>query len=250
MIRFGVLKKVIKNYSTYSMNEMRDCKKANSNEGISVHYCVSYMNNHLIQFDQNWNFKSLQTLIRWYYMDLADDNFYGTTDNKVLKINFALNVINSYNRNLTAFRGIYYYESNRTILAAVNNNNEIIAFDLNLNLLFNINTQLYTPRTVSVFNGKIYVGATNGTLLVIQNNIIFKKVTSCTIASFVGVFIDTYGHIAALCHFDKLMRLYDQNLQYLGSKNLNDKPLAAFFDLKNQLVVSTQSGIEIYIFDK
>jgi hypothetical protein len=187
------------------------------------------------------------------YMITIGSSIYMTGNTYIWKLYKDLNILIQYNSTGSTspnFRGIYYNSSNGFIYVAPVNLKEIQVFDLNLIFNHNISISSCKPFSISEYNNKMFVGTSNGTILVIQNEMIINQFNGCNMITIKLNFIlfDQYGYMATICS-DPTNKLYfyDTDGTYTGtflSTPVNPRYIG--FDTKGRFVVISFNQISIY----
>jgi hypothetical protein len=95
----------------------------------------------------------------------------------------------------------------------------IDAFDLNLTFNHNMSTSPYQPWSITEYNNQMYVGTTNGLVLVIQNERILNQFNGCggNSATVDSILFDDYGYIVTSCDNPfNILHLYFVNRTFTG----------------------------------
>jgi hypothetical protein len=200
--------------------------------------------------NDDWSYVSYKNFSNPNYIIKIDSSLYLTGNTNIWKLDKDLNILIQYTSTgiYPNYRGIYYNSSNRFIYVAPMSLTEILVFNLNLIFNHSISISSYTPYSITEYNNKLYVGTTNGTIFVIQNEVIINQFNGCNGASVWVIFIifDQYGYVATLCSISKLY-LYNSNGTYTGNSLSTPKnPRYIGFDTKGRFVLISQSQVFIY----
>ncbi len=88
-------KQTIKAYSTYQFSELTDFEQI-VDVGITTYYAVDYTNNHIVSFNEYWEFQRFKiTISRSVYIKAVNSDLYISADNYFYKTDKYLNVIKS-----------------------------------------------------------------------------------------------------------------------------------------------------------
>jgi DNA-binding beta-propeller fold protein YncE len=217
----------------------------------TLYYVMDSSAGRVYILNDDWSYVSYKNFSNPAHMITISNSVYMTGNTNIWKFDKDLNILFQYNSTGgTSFRGIYYNSSNGFIYVAPSNLNEIQVFDLNLTYNQNISTAPHNPFTISEYNNNIYVGTRNGSILVIQNEVIINQFNGCNEAYVELNFIlfDQYGYMATICSdpANKLY-LYKTDGTYSGT-NLSTpaKPRYIGFDSTGRFVLISKSQIIIY----
>ncbi len=186
------------------------------------------------------------------YMITIGSSIYMAGGLNIWKLDEELNILIQYISNGTYpnFRGIYYNSSNRFIYVAPNRLTEIQVFDLNLKYNQNISKSSYKPYLISEYNSNMYVGTSNGTKLLIKNEVIINQFNGCNgiIITVTFILFDQYGYMATICsNPTNKLYLYNSSGTYTGtSLSTPVNPRYIGFDTKGRFVLISQSLVIIY----
>ena len=86
----------------------------------------------------------------------------------------------------------------------------VVQIFINLTFSHNISTSPYSSYSITGFNNQLYIGTDNGTVLVVQYEVILNQFSGCGGNSVWLTFIlfDEYGHFATSCNNIKLYLLF------------------------------------------
>ena len=143
-------------------------------------------------------------------------------------------------------RGILYNKTNNLIYVADIIQLRILILDRNLSFVNAIDTIGYTPYGLAIYDDKLYVGTTSGSILVIQDGIIIKNfITTC--GSIAKLLIDGYGYMLVLCQSPSYVYLFHTNGTDLKNGiTTSYNPLELNFDSEGRLVITSSGEINIY----
>ena len=116
----------------------------------------------------------------------------------------------------SSYRGVYYNSNDESIYVADETLSCITVFDLDLETNISINLT-DSPRSITGYNGKLYVGLTNGNVLMMENNAVLQQFDGCNQNSvaITSILFDNFGYMATLC-YDNNIYLYNSNGTYAG----------------------------------
>jgi hypothetical protein len=224
---------------------------AQSNSNYIQYYVTNCIQNKIFVFDENWNYVSNKSSFTYVmYMIPVGIYFYITGQNNVWKTDQELNVLIEHTDiNDPSYRGLYYNSKNDLIYVAPFTLQVIHVFNLNLTLNDSISITPYQPWSINENNNELYVGTTNGTILVIVNKQIIKQFNGCNEQSVIlnSILFDDFNNMATSCNNNQLY-LYNTTVNYLNqSIPTVSSPMYIGFDLKSRLVVVTNTQILLYV---
>ncbi len=215
------------------------------------YYVTHYHQGKIFVFDENWNYVSNKSLFHNVeYMIPVGNYFYISDYFNIWKTDQQLNVLIRYNSTGSSheYRGLYYNSTNDLIYVASSYFEVINVFNLNLTLNDSISTTPYQPWSINENNNELYVGTTNGTVLVILNQQIIKQFNGCNKQSvdIYSILFDDFNNMATSCDNNQLY-LYNTSGSYLNKSipTAND-PRYIGLDSKSRLVVVTSTQISLY----
>ena len=204
-------------------------------------------------FDENWNFAALtesQSFPNAAFMMTINGSFFIKGDAWIWKTDLLFTILHQFSPSVApGYRGSYYNCTNNILYVAGYKLNSIQLFDLNLTSIGEISTNSFYTYSVSAYENEMFVGTTNGKILVILNNIITNTFSGCNGNSvqLLMFLIDEFDNMMTSCDNQNLY-LYNINGSYTN-KQITPPSSASFigFDSKLRfLTVSYGSGIYIY----
>jgi hypothetical protein len=215
-----------------------------------IRYFVTHLGQRRIfVFDENWNYvsnKSISSSI--YYITQGGNYYYITASSTFLKTDLQFNILITYN-SYGGYCGLYYNSTGDSIFVAPASLKVIHVFNFNLALTDTIAIAPYNPWSINAYNDQLYVGTSNGTILVIVNKQIIKQFDGCNgqNINLNSILFDQFDNIAAACSIVSPLYLLKTNGTYLNKNILTvDYPYYIGFDSKSRLVVVTTSVIFVY----
>jgi hypothetical protein len=217
------------------------------------YYVIDHGTSRAYILNGDWSYVSYKNFSYPTYMITIGSRIYMTGSSNIWKLDKDLNILiqfNSTGNNTSKYRGIYYNSKNGFIYAAPMSLTEIQVFDLNLAYNHNISISPYKPYSISEYNNKMFVGTTNGTILVIQNEMIINQFNGCNGDSvqLTSILFDQYGYMATICSdpTNKLY-LYNSNGTYTGtSLSTPVNPRYIGFDTKGRFILISYYQMIIY----
>ncbi len=215
------------------------------------YYATHYHQDKIFVFDEDWNYVSNKSSFpEVYYMIPVGNYFYITGNDNIWKTDQQLNVSIRYNSTGSSplYRGLYYNSTNDLIYVASSNLRVIHVFNFNLTLNDSISITPYQPWSINENNNELYVGTTNGTMLVIVNKQIMKQFNGCNGQSvfLFSILFDDFNNMATSCA-NYQFYLYNTSGSYLNKSIPTDSnPMYIGLDSKSRLVVVKWAQISLY----
>jgi hypothetical protein len=198
-------------------------------------------------FDEYWQYKNEVFIESLAHAIAIDKQLYITGDGNIQKRDQNLNLIKQFNNpGVQYYRGIYYKITNDLIFVGTQAGQSIDVFNQNLTLVGNINTTGYTPYSIAEYDNKMFVGTIEGSILVIDNEVIIRSFTT-VFSNIYTIMIDTDGNMLVLSRTNSIVYLYHTNGTNLGkSISTSSSPMFINFDSKGRLIITTEYDIKIY----
>ena len=100
-----------------------------------------------------------------------------------------------------SYRGLYFNSTNRFLYVARCALTVIHVFNINFTFSHNISISPYRPYLITGYNNQLYIGTDNGTVLVVQNEVIMNQFSGCggNSAILTSILFDEYGYFATSC---------------------------------------------------
>ncbi len=220
------------------------------------YYVTNFYQKQILVYDEDWNYVYLNSINNNVYYIIRGGYFFYITGmtatfsgSIILKTDQQLNILITYVCSNCGYQGIYYNSTFDSIYVAAASMQVIHVFNFNLALTDTIATVPYNPWAINVYNNQLYVGTSNGTILVIENKQIIKQFNGCNGQSTTLKFIlfDQFDNIAAACVIFSPLYLLKTTGNYLN-KNIPTVNYANYigFDSKSRLVVLTNNLILVY----
>ena len=235
----------------YSTNLTVASAFAMLNSSNLYYYVSDWSLGKIFILNESWSYVSSKTFSSPGYFTTIGTSLYATGEKNIWKLDQYLNILIQYNVTGTtpSYRGIYYNSSNNFIYVAPKALNVIQVFNLNLIFHHNISTSIYYPWSIAGYNNQMYVGDRyNGTILVIENEVIVRTFKGCNGNSVQLSYIlfDQCGFMATSCNTNQVY-LYQPNGTYL-SKNLATPsgPMYIGYDSNVRFVQISYTRINIY----
>ena len=144
------------------------------------YYVMDRAANKVYILNDNWSFVSFKTFYEPSYMITVENSLYMTGEWNLWKLDLNLNVLIQYTATVTVwYRGLYFNSTNRFLYVAPYALTEIHVFNLNPTLSHSFSISPYRPWSFEGYNNQLYVGTTNGIVLVVQNDVIVNQFNGC-----------------------------------------------------------------------
>ncbi len=215
------------------------------------YYVTHYSQGKIFVFDENWNYVSNKSSFPAVaYMIPVGNYFYITGNDYIWKTDQQLNVFIRYNSTGSSPKhgGLYYNSTDDLIYVAIEALQVIHVFNLNLILNDIISITPHSPWSINEHNNELYVGTTDGTMLVIVNKQIIKQFNGCNQQSvyLYSILFDEFNNMATSCSNYQLY-LYKTSGSYLNkSMPTVSSPTYIGLDSKSRLVAVTWTQISLY----
>jgi hypothetical protein len=173
-----------------------------------------------------------------------------TGNDNIWKTDQQLNVSIRYNSTGSRYRGLYYNSTNDLIYVASQVLQVIHVFNLNLTLNDSFSITPYIPWSINEHNNELYVGTTNGTMLVIVNKQIIKQFNGCnqqSVELFSILLFDNFNNMAISCDNQRLY-LYNTAGTYLNKSIIptDSDPYNIGLDSKSGFFIFACNQISLY----
>ncbi len=216
--------------------------------GIEIkYYEADFSAKKIVIFNEKWQFQSYVNFSAQYFVAIGDD-IYISTDYYVFKTDKNLNIIKTSLNNGAANRAIHYNNQDDKIYVPASNQAKINIFDRNLTSLGFIDTLTFRTFAIHSYNGTIYVGTTNGTILLIRNKTIISSFnTLFNGAQITSLLVDNYGFIAVAGNGMSSIYLYHTNGTFMNKTKISGTgTMDIKIDSKGRFIISSRSSIGIY----
>ncbi len=181
-----------------------------------------------------------------YTIASINNELFITDNNGIYKTNKSLNILKSYIRTSSGYKGIFHNQTADIIYVANFYSNRTDLFYRNLTFISSINLE-NSPMTLTEKNGKIYVGLNDGTISVIENNLVVKTITTLCTGRISSIVIDANESMGVLCLTNSILYLYSKNGSYTGkSMTTPSSPRFFNYDLNGNFIIAGQSQINLY----
>lgn len=221
--------------------------------GVATYYSINYGPNHLVKFDQYWNYQTYYTLPlsstfnglyvggRFYFT--AEYYFYRTDSNFNLQCQASG----------VQYRQPYYDSSTSLFYVAAYSTTYIAVFNIGCVLVQTINLGNYRPYGLSYFNGSLYVSVMySNEIFVLQNGVIVKQyvmpnsLCSSTTYPILSITFDSYGYMAATCYQYSYMIGFDYNGNQNSYFSTSNQPFFSLVDSSGRFIVASVFVLDIY----
>jgi hypothetical protein len=129
----------------------------------------------------------------------------------IYKTDNSLNLVHSYIRTSATYKNIYYNSKSDILYVTSQSSNRIDLFYRNLSFISSINLT-NQPWALTEKNGKLYVGISDGSIAVIENNLVVKSITTLCTGDISSILIDKNDLMGVLCYSNSMWYLYSTKL--------------------------------------
>ena len=190
-----------------------------------AYYVADFGNDTIVMFDKDWNYDKYETYEATRNIIRLGNYLYTLLANRIDKLDFNLNVVNS-SSNLVLTRRLLYVPTCNCFY--VSNILTIDIFDINLTYLESVSLNGSSPFALRFFNEKVYVSTYNNSVLILQDKKIVDKIINICNATIVYyMFMDHTNHLAMSCN--KTFHLYNPNQVKQTSYVPVDSCISKFF---------------------
>ena len=214
-----------------------------------TYYVADFRGNTIFILNDEWKYLTSKSFSNPAYMITIDNNLYIVCNSYLYKTDKYLNILNTYQPTSSpSYRGIYYNSTSRLIYTVGESSKTIEIFDLNPSLNQNISVSSYTPRSITEFNNQLYVGTSNGTILVIVNKAVSRLSNGCggNYVYITSLLFDQNGILSTLCDGHNIYSYYPNGTLLRTGLVTASKPQYMGFDSKGRFIVISQKNIDIY----
>ncbi len=186
-------------------------------------------------------------LINVPYSILSINNEYFITGNNgIYKTDKYFNLVDSYISTGASYTSIYYNSTSDILYVVVQYSSRIDLFYRNLTFISSISlTSLSYALTEK--NGKIYVGLDDGSISVIENNLVVNSITTLCNGWITSIVIDSNDLMGVLCWSNSMLYLYSTNGSYTGNNMATpSSPRYVNYDLNGHFIIGGESQINVY----
>ena len=213
----------------------------------TTYYVLDKTGGKVYILDEQYNYIAHKSFSTPCYMATTGSTVYISSLSNVYKTDKYLNLLSQFtSTNSPSYRGIYYNSTSSLIYVAAFSSRVSTIDVFNSNLTFNGSIQLlpYTPYSISSNNNQLYVGTSNGTILVLVNNIILRSF-SCIRCSttVISIIFDQLNNIGILIdNTVNMLFLYNSN----STLSTIAFPRFVGFDSQSRFVILSYTEIRIY----
>jgi hypothetical protein len=165
----------------------------------------------------------------------------------IFKTDNSLIIVGYYNRTGAGYRRFYYNYTDDILYVSSYSYNRIDLFYRNLSFIDTLNF-INNPLALTEKNGKLYVGFTDGSISVLENNLVIKNITTLCTGDISSIVIDANDLMGVLCYSNPgLLYIYSTNGSYTGiNMTTPSGPKFINYDLNGHFIIAGQSQINIY----
>jgi hypothetical protein len=206
------------------------------------------INSNFVLYDRNWTYLTYKTLFIYLPVSIISFNneLFITGNDGIYKTDKSLNIVGSYISTGAEYTGIYYNSTSDNLYVASYSFNRIDLFYRNLTFISTISLT-NQPWTLTENNGKLYVGLIDGSISVLENNLVVKTITTLCTGLINSIVIDENELMAVLCNGNNMLYLYSTNASYTG-KNMTTPlyPVFTNYDLNGNFIIAGSYQINLY----
>jgi hypothetical protein len=216
--------------------------------GMMVDFNTSYYAadsgaNKIYMLNDNFDYVKMAAFSAPAYIVTVNSSLYITGTSNIWKADKYLNILITYNES-AAYRDIYYNATQNLIYVAPRAHTYFQVFNLNLTLNYTVNVSPNSPRSFTEYKNELYVGTTNGLVLVVVNKMVIRSFTGCSGGIALSACVtDNSGLMTISCIFADL---YYSNSTFANKSLAISSPSYVGFDSKSRFVLL--SGNQIVIF--
>jgi hypothetical protein len=183
---------------------------------------------------------------RPYSIQSINNEIYIAAFDGIYKLDKSFSLVKYYNKTGFVYTSIYHNSTSDILYVASFGSNRIDLFYRNLSFIRIINFE-NQPYALTEINGKLHVSLNNGSIRVIENNLVVKNITTLCTGTISSIIIDANDQMAVLCYSNSMLYLYTTNGSYTG-KNMTtpSNPRFMSFDLNGHFIIAGKSQINLY----
>jgi hypothetical protein len=237
----------------FSFNQINSTKFLNAN-GFAIfnsyYYVSDFWLSKIFILNESWSYVSSKVFSNPVYFTTIGSSFYAAGAQNIWKLDQNLNILTKHTEfgPFPRYKGIYYNSANNWIYVAPSDLNVIHVLDFNLRFHHTFSISAYQPWSIAEYNKQMYVGTSNGTILIIEKEVIIRTFNGCNgnAVALSYILFDQCGLMATSCHNNQLY-LYYPNGTYLGKNFIT--PVGPFYigyDSNGRFVQISSTQINIY----
>jgi hypothetical protein len=216
-----------------------------------TYYALDYLNgtnSNFVLYNRNWTYLSYKTMPINYPISIIfiNNEIFITGYDGIYKTYNSLNIVGYYNRTGAAYRRFYYNSTSDILYVSSYNYNRIDLFYRNLSFISSISLT-HKSWALTEKNGKLYVGLDDGSISVVENNLVVENITTLCTGWITSILIDANDLMAVLCHSNSTLYLYSTNGSYTGkSMTTSLSPRFISYDFNGYFIIAGESQINLY----
>ncbi len=217
----------------------------------ATYYALDNLNSthsNFVLYNRNWKYLTYKTMPIYAPSSIQSLNneLFITGNGGIYKTDKSLILVKSYTTSGPLYRGIYHNNTTDVIYVANWYFNKIDLLYRNLSFIRSLNL-INNPWALTEKNGKLYVGFTDGSISVIENNLVVKNITTLCPGWITSILIDANELMAVLCLNQNKLYLYSTNGSYTGkSMTTSSSPQYINFDLNGHFIIVGGNQINLY----
>jgi hypothetical protein len=216
-----------------------------------TYYALDNLNethSNFVLYNRNWAYLTYKTMSIYapYSIISINDELFISAQDGMYKSDNSLNLAESYIRIGACYTSIYHNSTSDILYVASLANSMIDLFYRNLTFISSISLT-NQPYALTEKNGKLYLGFTDGSISVLENNLVVKNITTLCNSIITSILIDKNDLMGVLCFDNSILYLYSTNGSYTG-KNITTSSGPRFmnYDLNGHFIIAGESQIKIY----
>ncbi len=216
-----------------------------------TYYALDNINNthsNFVLYNRNWTYLTYKTMpiYKPYSILSINNELFITAYNGIYKSDKFLNIVKSYIRAGAVYKSIYHNNTTDILYVASFGYNRIDLFYRNFSFIGSISLT-NQPWALTEKKGKFYVGISDGSIAVIENNLVVKSITTLCTGFISSILIDKNELMGVLCFSNSMLYLYTTNGSYTG-KNMTTPSNARFinYDLNGHFIITAGFQINVY----
>jgi hypothetical protein len=178
-----------------------------------TYYVADFSGNTIYILNDEWKYLTSKSFPNPAYMVTIDNNLYIICNSYLYKTDKYLNKLDTYQPSSSpSYRGIYYNSTSQLIYTVGEGSKTIEIFNLNLSIYQIISVSSYTPRSIIEYDNELYVGTSDGSILLIVNQAVIRSFNGCGGNSdyITSLLFDQNGILSTLCDRHNIYS-YNQN---------------------------------------
>jgi hypothetical protein len=218
----------------------------------ATYYILDYLNDgtnsNIVLYNRNWTYLTYKTLPIYlaYSIISIENELYIAANNGIYKTDKSLIIVNTYIRTGVGYTIIYHNQTSDIIYVTSQTFKRIDLFYSNLSFISSISF-INKPFALTETNGKLYVGLNDGSISVLENNLVVKNISTLCTGWITSIVIDINDLMAVLCYSNSILYLYSIDDTYTGkSMTAPTNPRFMSYDLFGNFIIASMYQIKLY----